>query len=738
MQLMTWTLARLGSRFSLLIEPHHRRIRHSALGGLVDKPTDLMVGFVEPDGTERVLPFTTRGTPLDNPEQFERLNSVTYRGYSSRYRLRFELNFHSVFYPQDETLCTIPVFYLEMRITPAKRVRSAPPAEPLPSEVKLFIRINRPDTIISATAANLDGDRDSRSGDGHIDLTYRSPVNPTSNHSADTPSSDPGPTVEARERIVSINPGCEPDPDGRGMTLVLPVTEPGSGIKWRLLWAAYCDEPLPAATTPNDTAKLKYTQHWPNFDDVIDNALRMRDDRLAHSRRLEKLIEQTPLSMSQRHLLNQSFQAFLANTHWWALDDESDWFTVSQGPYHHHAPIDGGYRTSLWYLTLWPKLLTQQLDQWTRYETSHTPSGGAVLTQSNNPAYQSGQSPLETTCNYLLLIQAYTRWTGDLSTARRHAGLIERLAAYITWTDRDNSGFPRGETLGLPDLDILATDNHHKYVHLAIKRIAALQAASDLLNINQKQELAQRIQETVDIDTAKIENLAWLDDHYAAWVDPPSTQSHELWESDTTAYTGSLDREAYTIRTADALLLPAIVAQPLLLDLKRLQTDTTNATRETLAAYGCGNTTNDIEDIWISQNLWRDHLAWYLGCGHSARPQRYWDLQVTSNTHLQSLGYCDTYLGNDEPFNPLGVASFGLLLAKPRLVINRHAPGGQLISVEPDRQSPQRWPLLPLADWKAGKIPVCVVTETGHVTIEGESDPVIIHGDQSSEPQFIG
>ena len=32
MQLMTWTVARLGSRFNLLFEPYHRRVMHSALG----------------------------------------------------------------------------------------------------------------------------------------------------------------------------------------------------------------------------------------------------------------------------------------------------------------------------------------------------------------------------------------------------------------------------------------------------------------------------------------------------------------------------------------------------------------------------------------------------------------------------------------------------------------------------------------------------------------------------------
>jgi hypothetical protein len=52
------------------------------------------------------------------------------------------------------------------------------------------------------------------------------------------------------------------------------------------------------------------------------------------------------------------------------------------------------------------------------------------------------------------------------------------------------------------------------------------------------------------------------------------------------------------------------------------------------------------------------------------------------------------------------------------------------ITVDPDRHKPQRWPLLPLADWTAGKIPVCVIDHHGKVTIEGQIDPVIVHGDK--------
>ena len=128
----------------------------------------------------------------------------------------------------------------------------------------------------------------------------------------------------------------------------------------------------------------------------------------------------------------------------------------------------------------------------------------------------------------------------------------------------------------------------------------------------------------------------------------------------------------------------------------------------------------------------------YLGGADRTRAQRYWDLQVMSNTYQQSLGFTDTYITNDCFFSPSGVTSFGYLLGYPRLVIDRLAAGGDRISVDPDRNSAQRWPLLPLADWKGGKIPICVVDESGRVMIEGESDPIIIHNQQVEASSVIG
>ena len=739
MQVMSWLIARLGSRFSLLFEPHRRRVMHSVLGRFLDRPLDLMVGLVEPDGTERVAPFTQQGSLLYCPEQFERINSITFRGYSEHFRLRFEFNVHAAFYPQDEALCTTPAFYLEMRVSPAHGIGWMKPKGPTPRRIRLFIRLNRPDTQIAASIMD---------DVGRIDLSYRNTLiaqpDPRENV---PPSAGPDYEVQVRERLVSLNRGCTVDTDGHGLILELPVTKMGSGIKWRLVWAAHCGERIVEVGRgpQKGGGRFRYASRLSDLDAVIDEAVHLRDDRLAHSRQFEKLFDQAPLRMAQRHLLHQSFQSFLGNTFWCDLDDGRQWFSTWDGRCHTQGDLDVEYNISLVYLALWPKLLAIQLDQWGALEVPHEPSSGAILRRDLGeglhlaaPRDEGPNIPVEASANFLLMLQAYVHWTGDVETAAKHTELVGRLLRFLIWADRDDCGFaseegPSAMTAAGPAVQIA-----RRQTSLAVKRIAAIRAAGDMLALSGRAEQAEHLEQIVRADTVRIEEQAWLSDHYAVCTDRTTTGLIDAQTGDPLPYETIPGWDAYSIHTANGLLLPAMIGQPWMFDHERLRCDLTNATRETLGPYGCGHTSIERDDVWISQNLWRDHLACYLGLPRPHLTQRYWDMQVVANTADLSSGFVDTYLTNNFSFHPRGITSIGFLLAQPRLTIDRLAPGGQRISVEPDTRTPQRWPLLPLADWKAAKIPVCVVDAAGRVTIESESDPVIIHGPGASEPEFIG
>ena len=739
MQLMSWMMGRLGSRFSLLFEPYQRRVMHSALGRFLDQPLDLMVGLVEPGGRERALPFTTRGTVLYCPEQFERLNSITFRGYCEGYRLSFELNIHAVFYPQDEALCIMPVYYLEMRVNPVERVRWIPAAGPTPEKVTLFIRLARPGTAITASAP-------AGAGGARIDLAYKQDLRPRVG--ATPPADPPGRMVEVRERIVSLNPEARPESDGHGLICELPVTEVGSGIKWRLIWGAHCgDAVLEAGEGPAARpGRFRYTALWPDIDAVVDDAISKRDERLAHSRRLEKLFEQAPMLPAQRHLLNQGFQNFLSNTYWCNFEgpEPREWFSGWEGSCTFHSTVDVEYNVCLFYLTMWPRLLALLLGEWAAYAKAHEPSGGAILGHDMGQADKIGRTfyhhdmPVEENSNYLLMLGAYCHWTGDLGPARKEADLIEKLARYLLWTDRDGSGFPSEGVANTIDDGSPAVQFSRKQTYLAVKRLAALQAAGDLLARIDRSPMAEQCEGAAGAAALAVERQAWLGDHYAVCVDRSTAGVLDSWTGAPLAQEQIAGADAYSLYTNNGLLLPALTGQPCPLNQSKLLTDLINAAREALGHYGCGHSSYEPNNLWVSQNLWRDHMARYLGFHGFSVAQMYWDMQVMSNTHQESLGFIDTYIGNNLSFYPRGAAAFGFLAAGPRLVIDRLAPKAPRFSVDPDRTYPQRWPLVALADWKAGKIPVCVVDAKGRVAIEGEIDPIIIRGQEGAGGADIG
>jgi hypothetical protein len=745
MQLMSWTIARFGSRFQLLFEPYHRRVRHGALGQFLDQPLDLKVGLVEPDGTERVLPFTAEanGRDLLNCEQFERINSITFRGYSETYRLQFEFNIHSPFYPQDERLCIMPALYLEMRVNPIHQVRWHEMAEQ-PRNVKLFIRLQRPETDIHIT----DGEGDP--APPRLAMRYQTPLEPTDGHPQ---HEQPQPTTElpaqvtAEERLVSLNPEAEALATGDGLTCELPVTPSESGIKWRLVWASHVSEPVLSVRRDGQDllAPFAYTEHWSDVEQVLAEALETRDDRLAFSRRFEKILEQVPIDMAGRHLLNQGFQSWLANTWRCMLPDRTDadgrpepFFSVWEGSALFHSTLDVEYNNALLYLAIWPDLLAKQLRQWAEHFQPHAESGGGYAPHDigrgltvTGPAYPRPME-LEESANYLLLMQAYAHWTADRDLVRELPERVAQLTRYLIWCDRDGTGFPEAGTGNPFDEAAPATQFSHKQTHLAVKRVAGLRAASELLEMVQQTELAEQAQATAEADLPKIEQQAWLGDHYAICVEHTEGPGPDVLVSAPVPAEYTADWDAYSIHTAGSLLLPTIVGQPPLLDEDRLRTDLAAGIRENFGRYGCGHTSVDTSDILISQNIWRDLLAEYLkGAGLS--PQCYWDLQLLCNTHQQSMGYVDTYINDWLAFYPRGVTAFGYMLAGPRLQIDRLAAGGVYITVDPDRHLPQRWPLLPLADWTVGKIPVCVVDSKGEVTIEGQNDPIIVHGNQPAD-----
>ncbi len=282
-----------------------------------------------------------------------------------------------------------------------------------------------------------------------------------------------------------------------------------------------------------------------------------------------------------------------------------------------------------------------------------------------------------------------------------------------------------------------------RQTYLAVKRLAALQAAADLFRLLGDDVSAREVEGIAEAGAARVEEAAWLGDHYAVAADSSALERIDPATGLPLPFEKIGGTDAYSIHTANGLLLPAMIGRPHLLERDRLVSDLIAADRECGGRYGGGHSSESVDAVRVSLNIWRDLFARYAGLSGPSSAGRYWDLQVMSNTGQNSLGFSDAYVNDELSHYPRGVVTLGWFLATPRLTIDRLAPAGPYLTVSPDRHTPQRWPLLPLADWSAGKVPVCVVGVDGKVHIEAETDPVIVHGaanaeDELDEVEFIG
>lgn len=705
---------------------------HSGLGRFFDAPLDLGVGIIEPDGNERVLPFTQHGKTLYNCEQNARMNSITFRGYSEQANLRFELNFHSPFYPQNERLCLLPVMYMELRVTWMDHIRWRSKKQPPLDKVKLFIRLNRPDTNITAN-------------DGQIDLNYNVNLDPKyiplddptgderSILADDFPRESLG-QATIHERIQSINEEEQAEvyntEHGTGLILELPVTSSNSSKKWRLIWATHTNDNI--LNIYDQPAKPRYMRYWDNINQVVERAIETRDENLLKSRFFEKTMEQSPMYRAHWHLTVMAFQSYLTNTFWCEFEDGSDWFSTIEGTAMFHSTVDVEYNISMLYLAIWPELLHKMLNNSAQNTTPHAPSNGCILNHDlgfgvhvNGPAYDHSM-PVEENANFILMLQAYAHWIGKAGPIEKHAALVRNLANYLIWTDRDNSGFPSEGTANTIADGNQAIQYAEKQTYLAIKRVTALEAAADLLRRAGDQASADKCQNIAAEAVPKIEDAAWRGDHYVLCAAQNNHGIEDPW-SNKTLTDGDLEGwDEYSLYTTNGLLLPSLIGQPLAFDKTHLALDLCSAHRETMTYYGCSHCSSDDTNVWISQNLWRDHTARYLDVSLRDATFRYWDMLSMSNTGENSFGFIDTYIGNELAFSPRGATALGYFLAGPRIIIDRL--DGTYVSINPDRHRPQRWPLLPLADWTTNHCPVCVVDANGNVRIEGELEEVKILG----------
>ncbi len=688
MELMATVVGRLGSRFSLVFDPDAKQVLHSALGRWLDFPTDLAIGVKSEEDVVRALPFTRRFPHFEIIEQQLTFCGVKYVARSWDLGLTLKTEVIAPFYPHDEWASVAPLFFIRLEVQPQERIFWRP-ADRLVRRGQVFIRLQRDNLHLTQA---------------HDRLKINYSVPKVLWRGERERPKDLGEGEElwwCDERLVPISSNAELLDDGIAFNFDL---DDPTKCRFDLVWCAFVDEPV--LTVFGQPASFKYRWLFTDVEAVADFACRHFDELLAKANQMDELLSNSGLTKSQADLIRFSFQNFFLNTWWVVRDDGAEWFSVWEGSCHFHSTIDVEYNDALVYLAFFPDLLELLLDEWALFEMQD--EVGSYLAHDMGGELEVGRQayhhpmPVEENANFLLMLHCLWRWTDKQELIERHSGLAKRLTAYFERSDTTGNGFPNLGTANTIDDASPAVQYSREQIYLAVKTLCACHAASQIADAlgetdwaNQCRKLEERIRKTLD-------EQAWLGDHYAVCLERSADGLVDAWTGK--PLSGELvGWDAYSIYTANGLLYLLLSGNEPDLNYQRICTDIVNAYWHSLTEYGCTHTSADRSNVWISQNLWRDFIAAYLGVQLPDNSPRYFALQTFMNTSGLTKGFIDTYLTNNLCFYPRGITSIGYLFALCGLQIDKVR---NVVRLRERAPYPCRVPLLLLADWERGVVPV--------------------------------
>lgn len=686
MHLMATPIGRFGSRFSLLFDPWANCVHHSALGRWLDSPTDLAIG-IESEGVSKALPFTKRYEHFEVVEQKLQMCGVSFTGRSLSLGLGMNVEFVSPFYPLDEWTSLAPVFFIRLKVFPVERMFWSSPQRKA-KRGKVFIRLQRDDLHLSPSFDRLK-------------ISYQVPklIQRNGQQKREAVCEE----WLCEERILPMTQGANLLEDGVEYEFDFGSQQTP---QFELIWCAYVDEPV--LTIFGEPASFKYRWLFSDVDSVAQFASTHLSEMLRKTNTFESLFDETSLSKSQSDLIKFAFQNFLLNTWWVVREDGSDWFSVWEGSCHYHGTIDVEYNCALFYLMLWSDLLEMLLDEWAHFEMKD--DVGSYLAHDMGFGLEVGRQAyshpmqVEENANFILMLFCLWLWTAKDEVIKRHHELCKRLTEYFERSDTTGNGLPKLGVANTIDDASPAVQYGREQIYLAVKTMCASHAASIIAEALGDSEWAQRCRNIVERIRKTIDEEGWLGDHYAVCLDRQADGLVDVWTGE--ELKGELHGwDAYSIYTANGLLYLLLCDELPQIDLTRMKTDILNAYTKTLTEYGCTHTSVDVGNIWVSQNIWRDIIASYIGLNLPDNSSRYFALQEMMNTGSLVKGFIDTHFLNNLCFYPRGITAIGYLLSHCGFQLNRRKG---IVKLKRNSLHPRRIPLLPLANWEEGLIPFVV------------------------------
>ncbi|MEI6972796.1 MAG: hypothetical protein WCL44_14920 [bacterium] len=122
MTLISTSLARLGSRYSIILDPSRREIHYGALGLMCQRKAGLLIA-VEQDGRVESLPLAAEGEDFFCIDQQLTMTSVRFEAQSLALGVSLSVKITAPFWPQDEKTSLVPAYIFDFTVRHLDSVR---------------------------------------------------------------------------------------------------------------------------------------------------------------------------------------------------------------------------------------------------------------------------------------------------------------------------------------------------------------------------------------------------------------------------------------------------------------------------------------------------------------------------------------------------------------------------------------------------------------------------------------
>lgn len=687
-------LGRLGSRFSLQLDPIRREVLYGAVGLFHQLRGELLIELRDDSGLTAALPLAGDRPGFELLNQRQTMTRVVYEAYHLAADTRLTVEFLAPFLPGDRRMSIAPLYLVHVTVARLeRRLRWTGPHPDCARRGVLRFALSLPEADTS------------RDGELHT-VRYSSTIRArrVSGEGGVSRELDPtartagAPVAHCLGQIAPLAGDWRMTEDGFELTY---DTAGGVTEGWLALTGWFAD---PCFEAGHEAGPLRYVSEFGSPEAVLDYAGAERERMVATAEFLDGLITDSSLPKSLQDLIAFSFHSFLSCT-LWAEVAGRDWFSVWEGSCWYNSTVDVEYNDAPAFFGFWPDLLELIFDQWTGHLTEA--EAGAWLAHDMGEGWTAnGQSyphpmEVEENSNWLLLLHAHAVWWGRQELFERHAETNRRLVDYLLWSDSTGNGFPDRGTANTIDDATPAVQYGRDQVYLGVKRLAALHAARRMLEAAGDFDRARRCQQAVSTALETLDREGWLGDHYTVCLDRSTAGLRDAWNGQPLPYDELPGWDAYSLYTTNGLLYLMMVDDlPAGLEPERLRLDLVSAFRASLGEYGCSHSSADPDHLWVSMNLWRDQAAAYLHEDLLATADRYWAMQVAANAGTEAKCFVDTNYTNNLCFYPRGIASLGALWAAAGL---RVRAAEKMLAFAPP--APCRVPILTHVDWARLRAP---------------------------------